>query len=80
MTRKRPIPCPWCGRDIVVTAKGVIPRHKRVTGTDRVTGDVTHGWCEGSGDTPWTLTHSERHYLRTLWRDAGGELIVDGDQ
>ncbi|HEX5119813.1 MAG TPA: hypothetical protein VFW65_31900 [Pseudonocardiaceae bacterium] len=79
MTRgRRATPCPWCGRDTTVTSKGVLPRHKRVTGTTP-DGDVTHGWCEGGGDIPYTLTHSERRYLRTLWRDEGGELIEDAD-
>ena len=67
--------CPWCGRTVVLRRSGVLPRHKRVTGADQVTGAVYRDWCAGGGELAYGLGHEQRSQFRAQWRDDGGELI-----
>jgi hypothetical protein len=73
-------PCPWCGRVIILSRSGVLPRHKAVTGTHPIVTDyVIREWCAGGGELPFALTGDQRRYLRAQWRDEGGQLIGDDD-
>lgn len=71
--------CPWCGRVIVLARHGVLPRHKGITGAHPVTGHVLRDWCSGGGELPFSLTGDQRRYLRTQWRDEGGELMGEDE-
>lgn len=71
--------CPWCGRALTLSRSGVSPRHKRVTGTNSVTGFPVRNWCPGSSELPWTLNAEQRRQLRTQWRDDDNGELLGGD-
>lgn len=79
MAAAPPVDCPWCGRSIQLGRAGVLPRHKRVTGTHPVTGHPQRAWCDGSSELPYALTAQQRRHLRTQWRDDAGELLGGDD-